>query len=545
MNINEKEILNALNRETVNSDYISAKNKNYEDFLNGNNKATSEYIYQNQKTDANNIINKFYTSKVRAISIIKRTKVGMDGLMIELSYKMATHIDDDFMIHRNNIFVITAMSNIAWEEDMKEKIPNCFRENIYHHNKLQKLKKRLVGIKNALIINDEIDTGDKEDQKLHSTLKSSGILDIKYMEENNIRFIFVSATMINELKELYKWGDKHYCYKMTIPDNYISHIDFLDLGIIKEFYKIDSEEKAIEWIQEDILDNYLNDYRVHFIRTDNTNNQYIKNACDKLKINFLNHTSVNRIPYDELTMIFNNLTNHVVIAVKGFYRRANLIPNCWKLKIGSMHERYCKNFDTNVQIQGLVGRMTGYWKNTILQNHKTGPYRTSVEAINQYENFYDNPTTDDKYNSNGNKKIFLNPKHVGIKEVNETNVSNKHVPIIINLDSVDKDTEIYYLNSKEEKIKYVKNILTNIQKYTKLLNYISNPTVKCIGFITPNKEYSYKIHITDAINASKKNIPFTINLNSENKKYDNWQCFIDNKKNNLCFIIWTITPFIY
>jgi hypothetical protein len=49
-------------------------------------------------------------------------------------------------------------------------------------------------------------TGDKEDQKLHRLLEESGILDMKYMEENNIRFIFVSATMRNELTELRKWG---------------------------------------------------------------------------------------------------------------------------------------------------------------------------------------------------------------------------------------------------------------------------------------------------------------------------------------------------
>jgi hypothetical protein len=70
------------------------------------------------------------------------------------------------------------------------------------------LKDKLEDIKNALIIIDEIDTGDKEGQKLHLLLKESGVLDMEYMETNNIRFIFVSATMVNELHELYKWGDK-------------------------------------------------------------------------------------------------------------------------------------------------------------------------------------------------------------------------------------------------------------------------------------------------------------------------------------------------
>ena len=120
------ELLNGLNRDTVKADYESAKNKNLEQYLLNNTKATTEYIYSNQKIDANNIINTFYTTKVKAISIIKRTKVGMDGLMIQLAYNISTHIDDNFMIHRKNIFIITAMSNLAWEDDMKDKITNCF-----------------------------------------------------------------------------------------------------------------------------------------------------------------------------------------------------------------------------------------------------------------------------------------------------------------------------------------------------------------------------------------------------------------------------------
>ena len=542
------ELLNGLNRDTVKADYESAKNKNLEQYLLNNTKATTEYIYSNQKIDANNIINTFYTTKVKAISIIKRTKVGMDGLMIQLAYNISTHIDDNFMIHRKNIFIITAMSNLAWEDDMKDKIPNCFRENIYHHGKLQKLKEKLIGIKNALIINDEIDTGDKEDQKLHKILKDSGVLDIKYMEENNIRFIFVSATMINELLELYKWGENyHLCYKMTIPNNYISHIDFLNLGIIKEYYRIDSLELAKEWIQTDIFENYKDDHRVHFIRSDNENNEYIQKACEDLQIKFYNHTSENRINYEELTNIFKNLNSHIIIAVKGFYRRANLIPNSWKLKIGAMHERYCNNFDTNVQIQGLVGRMTGYWKDIIISGHKTGPYRTSIEAIKQYETFYNDPLTKEKYNTNSTKS-FLHPKNIQnlyIDEINKDEQKNNHVPLILNLNDFEDDPEIYYLNSRSEKIEYVKNLLKSDNNYIKLYNYIQNPNVKCAGFLTPQTTKSYQIHILDVINASKKNTPFIINLTPEEKKYNNWQCFIDNKKNKLCFLIWTIDQDLY
>ena len=448
----EKSIVD-LNRNIVLHDYESSKNKNKELFITGDIKASSEYIFDNQKLDATIICHKFYETPIRVISIVKRTKVGMDGLMIEIAKNMSTHSDNNFVLHRNNIFFITAMSNISWEDDMKDKIPSCFKENVYHHGKLQRLKNKLKNIKNAIIINDEIDTGDKEAQKLHLLLKESGILDIKYMEENNIRFVFVSATMINELRELYKWGDKHYTHKMTIPANYIGHNDFLELDIIKEYYPINDDTSAEKWIQEDILQNYKTDFRVHIIRTDEKNKDYILNACIRNNIAFRNHTSDDRISHEELSNIFNNIANHLVIAVKGFYRRANLIPNEWKMKIGATHERYVKKYDTNVQVQGLPGRMTGYWKNVILNGFNTGPHRTSINAIKEYEAFYNNHESIHnlekiKYNTTtSSKQIFVNPIHVKNMEYVE---KEKNEPIIMKFNKQEDVKEYYKIVLKDK-----------------------------------------------------------------------------------------------
>jgi hypothetical protein len=468
-----------LNREIVLNDYQSASKKNKELFITGDVKASSEYIFPNQKEDATIICNKFYETHIRVISIVKRTKVGMDGLMIEIAKNMTTHPDNDFVLHRNNIFFITAMSNISWEDDMKDKIPSCFKDNVYHHGKLQRLKTKLKNIKNAIIINDEIDSGDKEDQKLHLILKESGILDMKYMEENNIRFVFVSATMINELRDLYKWGNKHYTHYMTIPDIYIGHKEFLELGIIQEYYPINDDETAEKWVQEDILQNYASDYRVHIIRTDEKNKDFIFNACIRNNIDFKNHTSDDRISYEELADIFNNISKHLVIAVKGFYRRANLIPNEWKKKIGATHERYVKKYDTNVQVQGLPGRMSGYWKEELLNGHKTGPHRTSIDAINEYEEFYKNPFGKIKYNTTGSKKLFVNPKHIQNLEYinhNENKVNEDTYRIYDNEDIVKKVCKILgydYRTTKNNLEGFKETSLNRKKEVVSLTNAIS------------------------------------------------------------------------
>jgi hypothetical protein len=436
-------------REEVLQSYNCSKAENYRRFLEGDDKATSEYIYPNQIEDANNIVSMFYEKKCRVISTQKKTKVGADGLMIEIAKLMSIHIDDKFVVNPAKIRFITGMSNAGWEKDMKEKAPSVFKHKIFHHGKLSKAD--ISNLDNGLIIIDEIDTGDKEFQVLHNTLKEAGVLDKNHMEEHNNRFIFISATMIKELFHLYQWGDLHELYKMTIPDSYIGHSDFLVKGIVKEFYPLNTKENAEKWVKEDIVDNYSNDYRVHIVRVNNKTVQFVQNACIRQRILFLNHTSAEKLSDDEINEFFKEpLTKHIVLGVKGLLRRANLIPNNWKLRIGATHELYTKTVDNNVQIQGLTGRMTGYWRSDIENGHKTGPYRTSIKAIEEYEKSYEDPfNTNISYQTNGFKKhngkvnskpTMLSPKN--IKNLEAIELPKTEETVDINSYRVYEDEEI-------------------------------------------------------------------------------------------------------
>lgn len=414
-------------RDDVLQAYNSAKATNHRLFLEGDDKATAEYIFPNQIEDANNIVDKFYTNKRRVISIQKKTKVGADGLMIEIVKLLTTHIDDKFIVNPANVRILTGMSNAGWEKDMIDKAPNCFKDKIFHHGKLSRAE--LQNIRNGLFIIDEIDTGDKEYQVLHTTLKEAGVLDVKHMEEHNNRFVFISATMIKELYDLYRWGELHELYKMTIPDSYFGHKDFLEKGIVKEFYSLSSNESADKWVQEDIIMNYGTDYRVHIVRVTGKIVDVVQNACIRQGVAFRNHTSTNRLSKDEIKEFFKEpLTFHIVLGVKGFFRRANLIPNRWKLRIGATHELYTKIVDNNVQIQGLTGRMTGYWRADILGGHLTGPHRTSIKAIEEYEKTYIDPFGRNSYQTAGFKK------KKGKVSANPTMLSSKHIP---NLEAIE------------------------------------------------------------------------------------------------------------
>jgi len=473
-NINFQCELISARRDDVLQAYNSAKASNYRLFLEGDDNATSEYIFPNQIEDANNIVDKFYKNKRRVISIQKKTKVGADGLMIEIAKLLTTHIDDKFVVNPMNVRILTGMSNAGWEKDMIDKAPNCFKDKIFHHGKLSRAD--LMNISNGLFIIDEIDTGDKEYQVLHNTLKDAGVLDVKHMKEHNNLFVFISATMIKELYDLYRWGEIHELYKMFIPSSYIGHKDFLENGIVKEFYSLSSKENAEKWIQEDILNNYNADYRVHIVRVNEKIVKFVQNACIRNSIVFRNHTSSDRLSDNEKNEYFKNpLNQHIVLGVKGFYRRANLIPNSWKLRIGATHELHVKMIDNNVQIQGLTGRMTGYWRDHIESGHKTGPHRTSIKAIEEYEKIYLDPFGINSYNTTGFKKkegkvnagsTMLSIKHIkNLEPIELPIVRNKASRPIIIIDITDEEKKEF--NNKN----IIYNIICNYEDISKYSSY--------------------------------------------------------------------------
>ena len=524
--------LNAMrdaSRKLVKSSYETAEAENYLNFLKGDDKATAEYIFPNQKEDAKNIVEEFYCNNRRVVSIQKKTKVGADGLMIETATLLTTHEDPEFVFNYANVRILTGMSNAGWEKDMKDKAPSCFKDKIFHHGQLSKADLRMM--RNSLLIIDEIDSGDKEGQVLHTILKEAGVLDVRHMEEHNNRFIFISATMIKELYQLYQWGSLHKLYKMTIPASYIGHNDFLQLGIIKEFYSLQSKENAEKWVQEDILDNYGPDYRVHIVRLNPKSVKVVEAACIRKGILFRNHTSTDRLTKEEQTEFFKEaLPQHIVLGVKGFFRRANLIPNRWKLRIGATHELCVKNVDNNVQVQGLPGRMTGYWRNDIERGHKTGPHRTSIKAIKEYEVTYLNPFGKDPYQTAGFKKNKNGKVTSESTMLSAKNITGLHA---VDLPTVEEviDINLYRIYTDENVVRDVCKIL----KY----HYISTPE-NANGF----KETSLNnkpsvVSLRDAV----KKVPTAYGTNNGVKTYRTYYpCYVDTTNNTSLHFVVIIRP---
>ena len=122
------------------------------------------------------------------------------------------------------------------------------------------------------------------------------------------------------------------------------------------------------------------------------------------------------------------------------------------------------------------------------------------------------------------------------------NIENMRVPVIINI-SKDEIDEISKIPSNEKK-KFIFNIVKDTDE--KLYKYITNTAVEDpLQMSTPISDNSYKKHITDIVNKNKKNKPCTIDLKPKTKEVNNWQVFIDNRENRLCFVIWVVDQLLY
>lgn len=191
-----------LNREIVKTDYKSAGVKYQEMVLSG--LAIDTAIHPSQIEDAMNIVNIFYNQKnIRVISIHSTTNIDMDGIMIEIAKNFSTHPDDNFMIHRENILFVSGPNNIFWENDMKNKLPDCFKHNVFQQGKLNNLKEKLKTLNNTVIILNSWNTG----KRLEKLLKDSGLLHASTMIERNIRLISGSGKLLDKLQNDYKWQD--------------------------------------------------------------------------------------------------------------------------------------------------------------------------------------------------------------------------------------------------------------------------------------------------------------------------------------------------
>ena len=199
------------------------------------------------------------------------------------------------------------------------------------------------------------------------------------------------------------------------------------------------------------------------------------------------------------------------------------------------HELYKKVVDNNVQIQGLTGRMTGYWRSDIEGGHKTGPHRTSIKSIEEYEKTYIDPFGLNSYQTSGFKKkkgnIVAKPTMLSAKHID--NLEAVELPIIEDPEDPKTVPEVFNI-TKEEYDTFKKNvdgswdentIFDIVNKYkSKLVDNLK--LLRKIQITESSEENTtYKIRIVDFVKAYNDKKKRTIDTG--NVKEDSYQIFLD------------------
>jgi len=330
---------------------------------------------------------------------------------------------------------------------------------------------------------------------------------------------------------------------MTIPESYVGLGDFVRRDLIQECYCLNSQEAANRWINEDIVSNYGNDFRIHFVRlnTYGLDETAIKIACDAAGIRYYNHNTEERIGKLTLCELFVGapLTSHVVIALKNLLRRANLVPNAWKQRIGALHERFTKRPDYNVHVEGLPGRLTGYWRDWFEGGRKFGPIRTFRAAIDAYEETWADPFGKNSYQCAGFKKTdgkvtskqdsALSPHNlIGLDALDENEKSGAErmtVPIVFQVTRTEFESIEKSENGWDDT-----TILQLIRSQNEEL-YSVLETIKRIQIVCPCATASYNKLIGACVSAAERSKPCAWPIAKQKaSRLDTYQMYLDNKE---------------
>lgn len=544
------------NRRMVDNAFQLAEDENQEAFENGDPKATAEFIYPNQRQDAANVVNLFYENRnndkpCHAVSIKKNVKVGADGFMMAVAQAMCTHPDDSFVIPPKNVLFLTGMSNKAWQDEVTRKIPAIFKDKVFHHGQLQNAE--LANLKDTLIFVDEIDTASKEDQKLHRLFRDAGLMNFDTIRQNRIYIVFITATLARELVQLDSWGSAHMNYTLTTPGSYCGIEYYLETGIIQESYDLSEPDNIARWIDEDILSNYRDDYRVHLVRmprgkgTKGIAKVFEQIAMSK-GVRFWQMTSdvVESITDELYTNEFSQpRSSHMILGLKGKLRRATRIPDSYKLQIGAVHVSSTRTIDNNVLAQDLPGRMAGYIRAELDAGHKIGPIRSDVNGLTEYVKEFNGEETSyqawgyktskdgkiqklkptmvhpDNFNIENNLEVSADEVDVRMTVPRVFTVQATFIECIVNTRGIARKAQLRAVLAILDPEFYA-----SIEKHE--IHQITNPKVGS----------SYKRHITDLVNKANENKAGAIDIDAEERDKDFFNCYIDSKENRLVIMVW-------
>ncbi len=335
-----------------------------------------EIYYENQKATAMEVCDSILNVAIVFLMVIAVCQSGKTGCMmaiIELLLLSNSKVNPD------NIFVITGLSDKEWVAQTRRRIPLA-DSNVIHRGNFKRSRHLFENLKDAVIIVDECHIACNEAMSVDNILKQSGLKDLKYLKENNIKIVEFSATPNSTLDDIENWetcskvhimepGDGYKGHKALIEDNRLHQAQDLFIehdpegGLSKEEENERNEviKPAIDAIEElkYVIQSTYKVPRFHIIRTPTSNKA--DTVIGRFKTIFGNKYAYKNC-YGGQEQLMDELNkipeNHTFLFIKETARCAVTFES--KERVGVLYERIPKIVKNAVIIQGLAGRACGY-----------------------------------------------------------------------------------------------------------------------------------------------------------------------------------------
>lgn len=354
-------------------------------------------VYDNQKEVAFEIVNCFMNETVHLAVLIAEMQVGKTGACLETAYRMCTHIDDDKVIDKSNVFIITGLSDKEWKEQTKMSMIRSFEDNVFHRGnfKDKSFILKLTNAHNMLLIIDESHIASCISQEMSKLLKKTNILDLDEIKRRNIRILQVSATPGATLQDALEWGEYSKVFRLFPSPQYVSFSKLFQSGKIRQALDLSNYDN-VKKIVSLINDEFKNIPKYHIFRVKGDLNivQNLTKIAVKNNWKVINHNADDKW---DAKFLAERPDTHTFIMILDLWRAAKQLVD---INIGIVHESCVKKSDTSTNAQGLAGRCCGNDKRTPGQG--TPIIFCSVPAIKQYIAWIDaNGSYEDidKYNS--------------------------------------------------------------------------------------------------------------------------------------------------
>jgi len=336
-------------------------------------------IWPNQNKCGEAICNVFTNLAIVSCLVYGMTQTGKTGCMTAL----ILHYALENLIPIDNIYIITGLSDKAWKNDTKNRMPDILSKRVFHRGNLKQFEKDIKNKKNVLIIMDEIQIACEEDQSIFKIFNKCGFYDLNFLLENDIKIVQFSATPDGHINDIADWEIHSDSVKLEPGNGYYGVYQAISQKRVRQFKNLMILSNVEEL--KPIIDS-LSIPKYHQIRVPNKRANKQETVISNFKKIFGNSCDYN-IDYlkqkkDDINdLITKEPIKNTIIFICEILRCAK--TQC-KKHIGISYERYVSSPNDSSIIQGSFGRLTGYD-----DNNESICY-TNVSSLENYIKLWDN-----------------------------------------------------------------------------------------------------------------------------------------------------------